>query len=262
MISLPKEIQLKEICQYLNCENIINLSQVNHSFYLINEYDDLWKYLLYRDFGIEYKVINVKKLQIIYKSDDILYRDFENAIINIKNLYMLYKYALEKLTKVHPIITQRTLLKVIEEIPKFEWDNLCMALRETIFIPEQHILSINNLIDAINNTEYKNEFIMPDSYRQKIKFTSGDANLIWDNFNIMIKDIENDRTKYKNLVSKQSFIFVQNHLILCKYDYELAEQFLYELISNAIIYCHEYMYEITEEIFDELRIKLRIDILI
>jgi hypothetical protein len=258
MILLPKEIQYNEICQYLNCESIINLSRVNHDFHLINEDDILWKNLLYRDFGIEYEIIN--NLYILYNQDDVLYRDFENKIINIKNLYMLYKCALKKLSKVHPIITQRALLKVIEEIPKSEWDNLCMILKYNISIPEQHILSTGFLIGAINNSEYKNKFVKSDVYRNKLVFTAGNANLIWKNFDVMISIIENDYTKYKDLISKPTFIFIQNDLILCKYDYELAEQFTFELISNAFLYCHGYLEKIIEEIFNELRIKLGIKI--
>lgn len=246
---LPKET-LNEIIQYLNCESIISLCKVDHKFYLID--DVLWKNLLYRDFGIKYKIINFKYLM----SDEILYRDIENKIINIKNLYILYKCALKKLSKVHPIITQRALLKVIEEIPKSEWDNLCTALTHSKFIPEQHILSVSNLIESINNAEYKNEFIMSDIYRDKLIFTEGNANLIWKNFDIMIIDIENDHTKYKNLISKPTFIFVQNCLILCKYDYELAEQLLWE-VTGVSLNCHEYMDKIIEEIFDILKLKFK-----
>ncbi len=262
MILLPKEIQLNEICQYLNYESIINLRLVNSCF--CYEDDILWKHLLYRDFGIEYEIIAIDNLYKLYNNiswKDILYRDFENKIINVKNLYMLHKHALKKLTNIHPIITQRALLKVIECIPKSEWNNLCMALKHNIYvlIPEQHILSINVLIDAINDSEYKDEYIMSDIYRDKLVFTAGNANLIWTNFDVMLSIIENDHTKYKDLASKPTFIFVQNHLVLCKYDYELAEQILFE-VHEHITYCHQYMDKITDEIFDELRIKLAIKI--
>lgn len=178
---------------------------------------------------------------------------------------MLYKYALKKLSNIHPIITQRALLKVVNCIPKSEWNNLCMALKHILCIPEQYILSINHLIYTINNAEYEegeDTFIMPDIYREKLTFTEGDANLIWKNFDMMTSIIENDHTKYKDLVSKPSFIFIQTHLILCKYDYELAEQFIYEMYinTNTINYCHKYIDEIIEEIFDKLRIKLGIKV--
>jgi len=260
MNSLPKEIQLKEISQYLDYKSIINLSRINREFCLINENDILWKFLLYRDFGVEYEVMNIKNLHRIYKSDDILlkhllYKDFENKIINIKNLYMLYICALEKLTKVHPIITQRALLKVIENIPKSDWGNLCLALRDCDLNAEVYILSVNNLMEAVNYDDYD-----LDGYRfsmhYEIGFAYGISNFIWSDFDIMLDYIENDPSKYKDVVSKQNFIFVDKCLILCKYDYELAEQFIYEASSyNVICHCDLSFGGIIDEILN-LRIKV------
>lgn len=246
MILLPKEIQLNEIFQYLNYKSILNLKLVNSNFCIIDD-DVLWKHLLYRDFGIEnINFYNLHKLYDDTSLKNILYRGFEN--INIKNLYMLYKCALEKLTKVHPIITQRTLLKVIEYIPKSEWDNLCTALKNDTSIPEQRILSVNVLIAAVSNSEWEDEFIPSDLYKYRILFTRGNANIIWNNFDIMLSIIESDHTKYKDLILNPTFIFVKNDLRLCKYDYELAEQFLFE-VHEHVNYCHEYMDQITDEIF-------------
>lgn len=250
MYLLPKELKLNEICKSLSYESIINLYHVNHEFYLINKEDNLWKHLLYRDFGIKFDMINTKNIHLLYKSNIILLNNLFNkdSEINIKKLYTLYKYALKKLSKIHFIITQRTLLKVIENIPNFEWDNLCRALKEYIFKSVDHILSVNNLIEAIDNAEYEYHLIyqpiMSDIYRCKITFPEGKSNSKWSNFDIIINEIKNDTMQYKASVLKPSFIFVNERLILCKYDYELAE----ELLLYFYAQCEKYFEEITIEI--------------
>lgn len=222
MDTLPIEIYLNEIT--LDYKGMINLNQVNHYFYKIYQDDTMWKKLLYQDLGIKQN-------------------------LNHKYFYMLYKSLLIKLTKLHPIITQSALLKIVECIPISEWDDLCMILEDHVRITSDYILSINYIKSALSGFKYEYEnnkdFKLPTIYQYKI-------NCKYENVDILCDDIEKNRNKFTDIVSTPSYIFVDERLILCKYDLELAEQIVGELTSHVFYVC-----DCIDDIIEELN-KLRI----
>jgi hypothetical protein len=134
---IPSEVKLNEFWIYLPYEDIINLCQTNILFNTICQRNSVWQLLIERDFGIKYSG--------------------EDA----RNLYLLYKHALDKFSKYLPIITQPALYILVNFIPVSEWDNMEESLKEYLdeYIGGEYypkIFSINILFNITIDGKYYN----------------------------------------------------------------------------------------------------------
>ena len=104
MISIPQDLRLGEFWKYLPYQDIINLCIISSELNQICKSNSVWKYLLFRNFGIN------------------------NVLQNSHKFYLLYKKVIEYINSYIPIITQQALVALVKI---WKWPNLkeCIKLR-------------------------------------------------------------------------------------------------------------------------------------
>ena len=95
-----EDVGLYEFYKYLSYEEIINLCNTNYLFSSICRNNETWKYLMKRDFAIDYIGVDA-------------YRE-----------YLKYKNALDIFSTRFPIITQRALINIVDNISSQYWNQI------------------------------------------------------------------------------------------------------------------------------------------
>jgi hypothetical protein len=202
MEQLPSEIKLQEFWRHLSYEEIHNLCQTNVEFSRICEINIMWQYLLYRDFGIVYN---------------------EN---NARQMYLLYKHALDFLSNFYPVITQRALKIFAENVSTTDWNNIKMVVHNRYYNP---ILTVTDLVLLVNFarqeayflSRYK-QYIISEKSRDSVGYAAN-IRLVYPDYDQMLLELEQDRCQqFMTLVSHPTFIFVNKRLMQIGYDYDLA----------------------------------------
>jgi hypothetical protein len=180
METIPPEIYLEEIVKNLSYEDIVGLCLTNTRFKMFCGSNLLWQRLLQRDFWITYQG--------------------ENA----RNVYLLYKHALDHFSNYYPIITQYALQALVTFIPISTWSILDKRIRHL-----NSSLLTTYLLQSLVNYGYKNDVR---------KIAIGDNEI----FDQMIQELEQNCDKFETLASRPTLIFIKRKPIIIKYDYDLA----------------------------------------
>jgi hypothetical protein len=223
MESLPQELKISELWKSLPYENIIKLCQTNREFNMICQNETVWKYLLQRDFGITYH-------------KEKLFPEIHNASHpeNARNLYLLYKYALDYLTEFYPIITQIALELFVNTIPVSVWPAFGEGIKEynkSFFSEEDRslIFSIDELGFSFYDISEIGEYISDPYFKELFRhILSHYIVSIYPNLEQMKQQIRQNCEQFKNLISYPTIIFVNKKQMLIKYDYDLGSELKYE----------------------------------
>lgn len=192
---IPQDIKLQELWQYLPYEDIVNLCQSNLEFNLICESNNVWTYLLKRDFDI------------IYTQE------------NSRNMYLLYRHALNHFSEFYPIITLKALNLIIKYVPTSVWPILDEIIRKELGHLSNSILSESVILTMRSGILSKSYFIDFDNIAHHWYIPG---------FSEMVNRINEDDgcNEFIKLVTNPTLIFVNGILTIIVYDYDLAEAFI------------------------------------
>lgn len=249
METIPPEIKLLELWNHLPYEDIVNLCQTNREFNLICQYNSTWQYLLYRDFGITYTEGNAR------------------------NLYLLYKHALDYFSNFYPIITQRALYALVNVAPVSTWSNLEKAIRvrhqdlagkilsviELVILCEEVIENefgeevniVNDIVDCymFEKLGYSNNINpnLDEMFREirdvREASSKGEYNKLYETRNkyakVGIEFSQHKCDEFIKLISYPTLIFINKKPILINWDYDLARSIPYWFGSPGYNRCME-----------------------
>lgn len=187
METLPIDITNTNLWTSLPYHDIISLCDVNLRFNRICQLDSTWKFLIERDFGIDYNGFDPY------------------------NTYLDYYEILNYFSKYYRIITQRALLFIWEYVSESYWpviDEQTKIHREMGY--NHPILSGDIVISLLDEGRVTEVIQFKEFFSDfEIKF--------------MGKQIDqNGCNEYMLLVSKPTFVFIDTILTTIKYDIELT----------------------------------------
>jgi hypothetical protein len=225
MESLPNELT-KEIVSHMPYESVVYMCQTDQHFNTLCQSNNFWEQLYMRDYGV----------------------------YHAKEKYILAKQALERFSKIFPIITQRVLEILINPIVVPEWNIL-----EGLMIVDQNnwgnwsldILSIDVLKEIVSMTDLDETPSINTHLRNYIlKRLISTPNKIYPNFKQLFKELrESDCDKFRQLISQPAKIFVRTKPLLLSYDYDLAEA----ISINIGVKCEDEFDDIINETIDLLK---------
>jgi hypothetical protein len=206
MNTLPSEIKFNEVIKHLSSKDILELCRTNVEFNKICQNDVTWKYLLYRDFGVDYTN-------------------------KIRNEYLLHKSVLDFLTKYYPVITQKALETFINLVPISIWPIFEIAVhehREEFGEESSPILSINEL-SFLSNAEYESgEKVFNKFYNNLPNQAYKNFLSTYPNIDEITRQLDNrNYDQYNTFISHPSLIFVNKKPVIINYDYDLASELRY-----------------------------------
>lgn len=228
METIPEDIKLKEFWKYLPYESIIYLCQVNREFSSICQDNLMWCYLLYRDF-------------------DVIYVE-----VTAQNRYLSYKCTLAHFSNFYPIITKHALKSLVDLVPVSKWSKFNEAIKSH---KSQYgflkILTYNDLV-GVSYVDVNCEYILEESERKLFK--EDDPHLIYHNFNQMVQELnEHNCSQLDAFISRSSLVFINNKLVLINYDYELLQQFGYNINLVLLELYREQEAEVSNSLFALLK---------
>lgn len=231
METIPTDIKFSELWKHLSYESIVDLCQSSNEFNaLICQSNIIWEQLLYRDFGV------------IYIKD------------NARNMYLLYRHALNHFSQFYPIITQRALQILVNVAPIETWSGWERSIedrRQQSDRPDL-ILTVDVLATLCSEWEFDEsgemQYFVPDVDCEQIEEMS-DIRLMYPNFDQMVEELkESDCKEFKTFISNPTLIFINTHPILINYDYELALEFNYNMSGPSHRSCNEQVDQIKNDI--------------
>jgi hypothetical protein len=231
METLPQEIKRHEFYKHLSYDDLINLCYTNQEFSYLCYDNNVWQFMLKRDFGI---LTNV----------------------NAKQTYLLYKHALDFLSNYYEVITLDGLIAFVRYMEPQHWHLLDDALVNTqpVFSIDELVVLIQYVINGLTDEEIQesshpfviegNIFTLNENIINTIRIY--DDNLI----NKIILEGCDKLLKYSKI---PSYVFYHKQLKMVSYNYDIAYdmEFNVAILSNYQVRCKHQLNDIIYNIVQE-----------
>lgn len=232
METLPYEIKQQEFYKHLSYDQLINLCQTNQEWKPLCANQQVWRFLLQRDFGL-------------------------TTDANPKQMYLLYKHALDFLSHYYDFITLDALIAFVTFIKPQDWSVLNDALLEQF---DEEFFSVGELIRLIQTTinhlptiDVEHPFIIDGDINGLM--ISIENTIDFDK-QLLHKIITEGCQQLKKYTRQPRFIFYKQQLKMVPYDYDLAETLEFGLYihQGPQLECLQIVEEIKKIIMDIAKI--------
>jgi hypothetical protein len=233
METLPYEIKQQEFYKHLSYDQLINLCQTNQEWRPLCANPQVWRFLLQRDFGM-------------------------TTDANPKQMYLLYKHALDFLSHYYDFITLDALITFVTFIQPQDWsvlnDALLQQFDENFFSIGELIRLIQTTISNLSTIDFAHPFIIDGNINNLI--ISIEQTMPSLDEQLLHKIITKGCQQLKKYVSRQSFIFYKKQLKMVPYDYDFAETLEFNLYiqQGPQLECLQIVNEIKKIIMDITKI--------